>query len=361
MPYLEAVRKLLIILFLFPLLAQAQIGGRSVYSFLKLTPQARIAGLGGINLTTVDHDQNFAWYNPAVVNDSMHNRLSLSYVNYFSGINYGYASYARTFEGIADFHAGLQYVGYGKMIEADEFGNQTGTFSASDVALVIGASRKFYRFRVGANVKFINSNIGGYNSFSAMAFDIGGLYLSEDNLLQVAIVFQNIGFQMQKYSKTGIREPLPFEALVGVSYRLKYLPLRFSVTTTNLQQPNMIYQDPDPEPQFDLSGEPIEPKKRIADNIFRHFVFGTEFIIGKRIMIRLGYNHLRRSELRSENKAGLSGFSGGLGLKMLKINLDYSYAHFHAIGGTHSLSISTDLDQFLKKGKKVAKPVQVNP
>ena len=353
----------MLILLLFPVVAFGQIGGRDIYDFLRLTPQARLAGLGGVNITTVDHDQNFAFNNPAVLNDSMHNRFSLSYVKHLAGINYGYASYARSFDGIADFHAGIQYVNYGQMTEADEFGNITGNFSANDVALVVGASRQFYRFRIGANVKFINSNNAGYNSFTGLGLDIGGLYLSEDGLLHVAILFQNIGVQWQKYTGSSQREALPFEVQAGVSYKLKHMPLRFSATATNLEHPRLIYQDPDPEPVFDLSGEEIKPKSRVGDNIFGHFVFGAEFLISKHFQVRFGYNHLRRTELRAQNKAGLAGFSGGLGIMISQVSLDYSYVHFHAIGGTHSFTLSTSIDRFKKgagkklKVKKVKTPI----
>ncbi|MCB0846082.1 MAG: hypothetical protein KDE26_22680, partial [Bacteroidetes bacterium] len=88
----------------------AQIGGRHIYDFLNLTPSARLVSLGGVNVSTFDDDLNFGVQNPALVNDSMHKQVSLSFSNYLAGINYGYAGYSHTFEGIGSFHSGIQYV-----------------------------------------------------------------------------------------------------------------------------------------------------------------------------------------------------------------------------------------------------------
>ncbi|MEL6653518.1 MAG: PorV/PorQ family protein [Bacteroidota bacterium] len=140
-------------------LSQAQIGGRNVYDFLNLTPTGRLVALGGVNVSTMDDDPNQAAQNPALLNDSMHNQLSLSFSNYLAGIVYGYTSYAYHKEGIGTFHAGVQYVNYGKMIEADPFGNITGEFSAGDVAVILGYGRAWKQFSYGANLKFISSTL----------------------------------------------------------------------------------------------------------------------------------------------------------------------------------------------------------
>lgn len=317
---------------------------------MNLSPAARLASLGGVNITTYDHDQNMAYQNPALLNDSMHNRVSMSFVNYLADISYGYASYARSFEGIGDFHAGLQYVGYGKMVQADAFGNVGNNFSAGDFALVVGGSRQVEQFRIGANLKLINSSIGGFQSKWAIGMDLGGLYVSENKLFTAGMAFKHIGFNLTRYTlPAGQNANLPFEAQLGVSYKLEHMPMRFSATLVKINHPNLIYEDPDAEPQFDLSGEPIEEPSNFADNLFRHFVFGTEFILSPNFQIRAGYNHLRRQELRAANRGGLSGFSFGAGIKILKFRFDYGYSAFHAIGGTHNFTLSTAIGNFTKK------------
>lgn len=344
------MRKLVWILAFMPGMLFSQIGGRNIFDFVNLSPAARVASLGGSNISTYDYDQNFAYQNPALVNDSMHNQVAFSIVNYLSDITYGYTSYARSIEGVADFHTGLQYVSYGKMIQADEFGNQLGEFSAGDFAWVVGASRQFDRFRGGVNLKVLNSSIRGFQSHWGLGLDMGGTYISENERFTAGMVFKNIGFSLTRHNlPDGERAAMPFEVQIGITHRLEHMPLRFSVTAVQLNRPSLIYVDPDPEIEFDLSGEPIEQKKPTIDNIFRHFVFGAEFLLSKNFNLRAGYNHQRRQELRAANRAGLSGFSFGAGIKIYKFRLDYSLASFHAVGPTHFFSIASNLGDFRKK------------
>ena len=330
----------------FPAFASAQIGGRTLYDFLNLSPNARIAALGGINVSTRDEDVNFGNQNPALVNDSMHKQLSVSVVNYLSNISYGYAGYGHSLGKIGTFHAGIHYINYGKQVMADEYGNQTGNFSSGDVAFVAGLGRNWKRFGYGANVKLIASNYGGYQSLG-LGTDIGGSYYSKDNLFCAGFVFKNVGTQLTKYTSTGAKEPFPFQMQAGISYKLKYMPMRFSVTVHNLQKPVLIFTDPTKEPETDFNGNPIPEKKRIGEKIARHFIFGTEFYLGKNLRLRAGYNHFRRQELRSEGRAGLAGFSLGAGIRISKFRLDYGYGGYHAVGGTHQFSVSTNLSSFV--------------
>ena len=343
-------RWLLTLLLVLPGVLSAQIGGRHVYSFLNLTPAPRAAALGGMNISTYDHDANFAYQNPALVNDSMHQQASFSVANYLAGITYGYASYSHTFEGIASFHTGVQYLSYGKMTEADVYGNQLGTFSASDLAYVVGGSIKRDQFRFGANLKLINSNISRYRSHFALGMDLGGAYISDKGNFTAGMAFRNIGFNLSRWRVAdGESTPLPLDIAIGISQRLEHMPLRFSITVNNLQTPKLIFYDKNAPPEFDLSGEEIITKFPFFDNLFRHFTFGTEFLISQGFNLRAGYSHLRRQELRSETRAGISGFSFGVGIKVKMFRFDYALSSFHAVGPNHQFMVSTNIGSFKKK------------
>ena len=329
----------------------AQIGGRHIYDFLNISPSARIVSLGGINVSTLDDDVNFGSQNPALVTDSMHKHLSLSFSNHLTDINYGYASYSHTFEKLGSFHSGIQFANYGKFKGADEFGNLTGEFSAADFVWITGYSRAYRRFRYGANLKVINSTLGpGFTSIG-LAMDLGGSYKSKSELFTAGLVFKNIGTQITTYTGTGIREPLPFEIVAGISNKLRYMPLRFSITAVQIEHPDLIYEDPDALPQIDLAGNEIKPPNRTADRIFRHFVFSTEFLLGKSLRLRAGYNHLRRQELRSENRAGFTGFSLGAGLRVSRFALDYGFSSYglNSVFQTHQFSISYNFQKTREK------------
>ncbi|MDX1908137.1 MAG: type IX secretion system protein PorQ [Bacteroidia bacterium] len=324
---------------------RAQIGGRHVYDFLNLPVSARQAALGGINVSSQDDDLLMAAQNPAAVNPSMHGRAGLTYSGYLAGIRYGFTAYSRTWEKIGSFYTGIQYLTSGEMQGADELGNLTETFSAGEFAWVTGYSRAWRQFRYGGSLKLISSSLApGFTSLG-IAADLGGSYKSKSELFVAGLVVRNAGLQLTTYTGTGAREPLPFEIVAGVSNKLKYMPLRFSITATNLDQPRLIYRDPNPEPEYDLSGNLIEPKSQFSELIFRHFVFSTEFLLGDFLRLRAGYNHLRRQELRAVNRGGMTGFSLGAGIRAGRLALDYGFSSYglSSAFSTHQVSLGLGL------------------
>ena len=92
----------------------AQIGGDNVYEFLNLTPSARIAAMGGDFLTINDNDINIIQANPSLLNPEMHNHLGVAYVDFYTEVNYGTASYSRTFDKLGSFATSVKYINYGK-------------------------------------------------------------------------------------------------------------------------------------------------------------------------------------------------------------------------------------------------------
>ena len=116
-------KKLLFLLFvLFCTVSYSQIGGKSVYQFLNLVTSPRQAALGGKIITNFDYDPNAALFNPASINQEMHNHLSVNYANYYGEVTYGTASYAYTYDRhLQTFHAGVNYVNYGDF-EGVQFG-----------------------------------------------------------------------------------------------------------------------------------------------------------------------------------------------------------------------------------------------
>jgi len=86
--------------------------------------------------------------------------LGVNYTSYLNGIQIGSVTYATQLSrNFGTFHTSVQYLNYGSLIAADENGNETGTFNASDIAISAGYAlnlpwRDFY---AGANIKLINS------------------------------------------------------------------------------------------------------------------------------------------------------------------------------------------------------------
>ena len=92
------------------------------YSFLRATNSARVAALGGLPLPVLDSDIQFSTFNPAAIDADMSNKLGLSYVDYFTDINFGTVQYARYFEKVGAFAATVQFHNYGHFDETSEGG-----------------------------------------------------------------------------------------------------------------------------------------------------------------------------------------------------------------------------------------------
>lgn len=324
-----------------------QIGGRHVYDFLNVPPSARLAAQGGTNVSLFDDDVIMAAENPALLNDSMHHHVGLSFQPYLAGNNGGYTGYARKIKEIGVAHAGVRFLSSGPMQGADAFGNQTGTFSANEAMVMLGYSDYFYqRFRYGVNLKFITSSLGPGFTSTGIAVDLGTSYHSKDKLFSAGLVVRNVGVQLSTYTGAGTRQNLPVQIVAGISNKLRYMPLRLSVTLIQLENPNLIVDDVNADPDLDFNGNPIEPGPRVADRIFRHFVFGGEFLFGKSLRLRGGYNHMRRQELRSANRGAFSGFSLGVGIRGYRFAFDYGFSSFGPGGplSAHQLSLILNLN-----------------
>lgn len=327
------------------------IGGKNVYEFLTFSPSARTTALGGDIISVSDDDVVFAALNPGTLNPDMHNQLSFNHNLFVAGISTGYAAYGFNAEKIKTvFHGGLQYMSYGTFDSADEFGQITGTFKASEYAFTVGAARQLYeKLSLGANLKFITSQLEDYNS-AGLAADLGAYYQDTSGLFSIGVVLKNMGAQLTSYDDE--REPIPFDFQIGISKRLKHLPFRVSITYYNLHQWNVLYDDPNAEQTSIFLGDFQEQSENrfatFTDNLFRHMIFSGEFLLGKKenFRLRVAYNHFQRQELVVENFRSLSGFSMGLGIKVNRFRVEFGRAFNHLAGGMTHFSISSNLKEF---------------
>ena len=286
----------------------------------------------------------------------MNNNLSLSYVNYFTGLNYGYLMFGKSFKKAGSFVGTFQFINYGTITAADETGLITGDFSASEYALNIGWARQLGPlFSIGANGKLIYSSLETYKSLG-IAVDVSGTYKSKNELFTASLLARNIGAQIVSY-RPGVRESLPFQLQAGVSQQLRHVPLRFSFLYNHIEQWNLAYTDPtDPSNQKDpITGETKTTSgvSKFADNFMRHIVIGAEFTIAKVLSLRGGYNYGRRQELKLYDHAGMSGFSFGAGLRVKMFNISYTRGIYQSGSlNPNYFTVTVGLDGFKKQEAK---------
>jgi len=331
---------------------QAQIlGGRHVFSFLELPQSARVAGLGGGQIAVRDDDPVFAAQNPAALNPSMSGHVAFNHNFFLGGIQHGYVSYAHFVKkGGFTMRGSVQYLNYGEMKRADQFGDMQGTFKAGETAWTLGAARPLSeQFTLGLNVRMAFSRLDLYRS-SALLADAGLMYVDTASRFSAGLVVRNAGTQISTYADN--REDLPFDIQLGISKRLEHLPFRFGILAHHLHQWNIRYRDPslNQDEVLLFGGEqPPESKATAAiDNFFRHLIFNGEFLLGKNegFRVRFGYNHLLKRELSVRNYRSLAGFSGGLGIKIKRFRVDFGYGAYHLAGGVAHLGIGTNLREF---------------
>ncbi|MFC2114130.1 type IX secretion system protein PorQ [Bacteroidota bacterium] len=329
----------------------SQLGGQSTYSFLELPYSARCAALGNNMVPIYDKDLTLAINNPSLLNEDMNGKVNLTYSNYLADVNFGNASFGHTFKNKIYSIASIRYINYGDFIEADEFGNIIGQFSAGEYALNFAAATAINaNWTTGAGLKLIYSSFEQYNS-SGIATDYAISYHSDDMLFTSSFLISNLGFQIKPYSP-GNREPLPLNLQLGLSKKFEHMPLRFIMVAHHLNKFNFAYVDPNKQiiRSFDGTTEE-EDVAPFSEKLFRHFIFAGEFVLSENLHFRVGYNHQRRKELQLATRPGLAGYSWGFGIRISKFYLSYGNTIYHLAGGSHMFSVTITPSEFLKKNK----------
>lgn len=287
------------------------------YNFLRFNSSARATALAGAFVAMTD-DASAVFFNPASISTVQEKKLSLTFFKHVSDINSGQTSYIHEFEKAGIFAASVSYTNYGSFDKADINGNKDGTFSANDLAMGVTYSNKIdTNLYYGVTMKFVFSTIESYNS-SALAFDVGLIYSIPKASINIGASILHSGFQLSKFA--GISESLPLDVRVGINHRLKGLPLLINFSLNHLA---------DNEDSF--------------FNRLLNFSIGGEFYFGKYFQARIGYDNQVRRLTSPEGSKELSGFCGGVGLKLKDFNIDYGLANVGISAILHRFSLNLNL------------------
>ena len=318
------------------------------YSFLRATNSARVAALGGLPLPMDDSDIQLSTFNPATINESMNNKLGLSYVDYYTDINFATLQYARSFEKIGSFAATVQYHNYGHFDETSESGMVTGDFSCNDFSVNLGWGRRLSpHWNIGAAIKYAGLQYESYSA-GAMAVDVAGMYHT-DNGWVLSLTARNIGTQL--FNNYDYRHcPLPFSMDFGASRKLEHLPVTVMLWYDDIQKwdkltETTIYVEQHTDP---LTGvySPEKGVARFARNLACHFVVGGELTLGKNIVLRSAFNYGQRFAMDVPETRTLVGFSAGLGVKIKMFEISYARSRNSIVMSPNYLTITMDLNKF---------------
>lgn len=326
------------LLIIWSLSGLGQHSGNAVFQTLNLPQNAKLAALGGEQITNNEQDVNLAIVNPSALHISMHNMVNLTYASYFAGIKHSNLSYIRSVEGLATFSANVNYLNYGDFTRTDVAGNTLGNFVAFDYSVQFGASKLLDSILyIGVNVKYLQSRLDDLKS-NGIALDAGATYYSNNGLFSTSVLIKNAGIQLSKFSNNRARLPLNIQ--LGLTKKLAHAPFRFSLLLHNLQTPDLSLENSNLITTDPITDEVTKPDVSFGEKIMQHGIIGVEFIPSQVFNVRLGYNYKRRHDLRILDKAGTAGFSWGIGLKIANFKIDYGRATYHLAGGTNFISIS---------------------
>lgn len=315
----------------------AQAGEQS-FRFVDIPSHARITGLGGVLVSQPGMDINLVLSNPAQSTDTLDGNFSFSYLDYFADAKKFQAAYQHDFGNAGSWFIAVDHLSYGDFDGFDDTGRDIGEFDAGETLLMAGTSRQVGLFRLGGAVKFLSSQIAGYSA-GGMAVDLGGTFVHPDQELAVGLVFRNLGIVFGDYDGTS-DSSLPFDVQAGVTFKPKFMPLRFSFTAHHLTD-------------WSLDNFDDENRPGTFDQVFRHLAVGTEVLIHKNVELRLGYNHRVRTDLVVENAGGGSGFSYGLVFNMKGVGFAYSRGGYSAASGVNNFTLILDTERVFSKKIKI--------
>lgn len=325
-----------------------QINAQTVISkyageFLAIGVGGRPLGMGGAYVA-VANDVTSGYYNPAGLARVNYPEISLMHDARFGNLeNYDYAGVAIPFDsdmsfglsimrlaidGIPDTRNALMDItGSGVLDDINRLDYSKITeFSNQDWAFYLTfAKKQSENFFYGANIKIIRRNIAEYSAWG-VGFDAGAIYSPMDKL-SLGVNLQDITTTMVAWS-TGRNELISPTAKVGGAYEVNFLggiitpALDLDIRFENRQYASMFHLGPI---SFDSH-------------------VGFEYNFKNIFAVRAGYNDVKQ-------------FTIGAGVKLPKLNIDYSLARFSGssidnLDDTHRISIMLTLEEpkFLRTG-----------
>jgi hypothetical protein len=212
--------------------------------------------------------------------------------------------YGTNAESLGGFAGAINYEDYGSFESRDNLGNLTGINTAGGFGIDLGWGRQLVSgFYAGMAIKADQQTLAGvsYNSF---ACDLGILW-SVSQSLNIGMAYSNLGTRAANSQlASGLR--------AGISYGL------------NIQEANILL---------------LAIAAEIQSNGPAGIDLGAEDTVLGVFAIRLGYV----LDTADQELSGLTGLTGGLGIKIQDITLDYACALFGDLGINNRISFTYNI------------------
>lgn len=305
----------------------------SGYSFLNVPAAARVAALGGVNVSYRDRDLNFIFSNPALMGDTLQGAASANYQFYVADVGNSSFTYAHKFNKVGVLGFGVQHLGYGKVKSYDPTGQEIGDYKASSTAIVVSKAHMIGNFRMGASLKMAFANLAGFRSSAAM-IDLGGVFIHPKKQLTVGLTLRNMGLVLSDFSESSDTE-LPFDVQAGMTFKPEHMPFRFSMTAYDFVNKN--------------ESSELGVESSSIGKIFRHLNFGGELLIHRNFNFLIGYNYRIHQELKLEEGGGMAGVSLGIMFRIKSFELVMSRSTYVIGNSGFGFSLSANVEKMLTR------------
>ncbi len=324
----------LLFLVLFSISAFSQ----STFSFLNSPANARLAALGGVNVSLKDSDANLFTSSPTLAGDTLTGFASASYQFYVADIGQANFVYQPSFKKVGSVSFAVQHINYGSITSYDASGAELGNFSSRETALLVGKYFQSNAFRFGATLKTIFSNLAGYRA-TALGVDIGGLFIHPKKDFTVGLAIKNVGFALSNYSETS-SSSLPFDVQAGTTFKPEHMPFRFSLTAFDLADYTA----------YEAVGT---DNLNTVDRVIRHLNAAAELLLSKNVNVLFAYNFRKRQELKLEQLGGGAGFSMGLSVRIKTLEFAVSRSGYGPQQAAYGFTLSTNVNKMISKRERI--------
>ena len=333
-----------ILLFTHPNITAQTVFGKYAGEFMAIGVGGRALGMGGA-FVAVANDVTSGYYNPAGLANLNYPQISLMHAEQFGDlVNYEYGAVAIPYktdmslglsimrlgvDGIPDTrNAAYDANGDGVIdIRTDRLNYDAITeFSDQDWAFYLTfAKRHSETFYWGASIKIIRRDIAEYSA-TGIGFDVGAFYMPMQNLYLGANI-QDVTTTLVAWS-TGRNELISPTVKVGAAYKLEIL----GGTVMPAVDFDIRFEDRRYSAYTNLGPVSLDTHA------------GLEYTFKNLFSIRGGYNDVKQ-------------FTVGAGIKLPKLNIDYSFARFSGseierLDDSHRISLILTLEEprFLRTG-----------
>ncbi len=296
--------------------------GVTSFQFLKVTPDARSAAMGGAT-SSMNMGIYSIYSNPANLVDVEGWSGDVSYVDYFFDVQHQSLALSWTRKGIslglvvlrADYgdieETTVEALGY---LSNGEFNpGLTGNVfrPGAQVYGLSFAQRLTDKFSYGIVAKYAFENMVYVNK-GALMFDVGLLYDTKFKSLRLSAAIRNFGSQIQYYDYS---YPLPQTMVIGLSGNIIGREALLSISQQH---------------RLTMAFELVQPR-----DYDQQYHIGMEYALNEILFVRSGYKINYDSQ----------GLTLGMGLKWKGINFDYSFSSYKNLPAVSRFSLGYNLSK----------------